>query len=129
VRAAFVFGVLVLFAPSLACSDSASSSRGGGDASADDGEARDGARGAADDAGGIATTQWVMGYYVGYAIDDYPISQIDWSALTHIIFSPMVVKSDQSLDLSFSDANGTGPADAKALSKAAHGHGVKALLM
>ncbi len=70
-----------------------------------------------------------MGYYVGYDIDAYPIAQIDWSGLTHIIFSPMVVKNDLSLDLSFSDSNGTGMADAKALSQAAHAHGVKALLM
>jgi len=70
-----------------------------------------------------------MGYYVGYAINDYPIAQIDWTALTHIILAPLVLKSDLSLDLSFSDSNGTGTADAMALAQAAHAHGVKALLM
>jgi chitinase len=79
--------------------------------------------------GGTTTGQWVMGYYVGYAINQYPIAQIDWSGLTHIIFSPMILKSDLSLDLSFSDSNGTGMQDAQALSAAAHAHGVKALLM
>ncbi len=73
--------------------------------------------------------QWVLGYYVGYAIDQYPIDSIDWSGLTHIAFAPLVLNDDLSLDLSFSDSNGTGMADAKALAKAAHAHGVKALLM
>jgi chitinase len=79
--------------------------------------------------GGVASGQWVMGYYVGYDIDAYPIAQIDWTGLTHIIFSPMIVNADLSLDLSFSDQHGTGMQDAQALSMAAHAHGVKALLM
>jgi chitinase len=79
--------------------------------------------------GGSATGQWVLGYYVGYSIDDYPIAQIDWSGITHIAFSPMTLKADLSLDLSFSDSHGTGPADAMALSAAAHQHGVVPVLM
>ena len=75
----------------------------------------------------------MQGYYVGYSINDYPIAQIDWTGLTHIIFSPMTVASVSggtvNLDLSFDDSNGTGQQDAKALSQAAHAHGVKALLM
>ena len=80
---------------------------------------------------GATTTsgQWVMGYYVGYDINAYPIASIDWSGITHIIFAPMVVNADQSLDLSFDDGNGTGQQDAMALAQAAHAHGVKALLM
>ena len=73
--------------------------------------------------------QWVMGYYVGYAINAYPIASIDWSGITHIIFAPLVVNADQSLDLSFNDENGTSQQDAMALAQAAHAHGVKALLM
>jgi chitinase len=73
--------------------------------------------------------QWVMGYYVGYAVNDYPIAQIDWTGLTHVIFAPLVLNANLSLDLSFSDQNGMGQQDAKALSAAAHAHGVKALLM
>lgn len=79
--------------------------------------------------GGITSRQWAMGYYVGYEINAYPIASIDWSGLTHIFFSPMTVLSDRSLDTSFDDSNGTGPADARALAAAAHAHGVKALLM
>ncbi|MGD0527565.1 MAG: glycoside hydrolase family 18 protein [Polyangiaceae bacterium] len=70
-----------------------------------------------------------MGYYVGYDIDAYPIASIDWTGLTHIIFSPLTVNSDLSLNLTFSDQNGTGEADAKAVATAAHANGVKALLM
>ncbi len=70
-----------------------------------------------------------MGYYVGYEIDAYPIASIDWTGLTHIVFSPMTVNGDGSLDLSFSDSHGTGMADAMSLAAAAHAHGVKALLM
>ncbi len=128
-----------------ACSSTSSDSSDGGavdgsistDASgASDGAARDG--GATSDASasdgstttdGGSTGQWVMGYYVGYQINSYPIAQIDWSGLTHIIFAPLKVKADQSLDLSFDDSNGTGMADATALAEAAHAHNVKALLM
>jgi len=81
------------------------------------------------DAATTTSGQWVMGYYVGYDINAYPIASIDWSGITHIVFAPMVVKADQSLDLSFDDTNGTGQQDAIALAQAAHAHGVKALLM
>ena len=88
-----------------------------------------GAAGTAGATGNATSGQWVLGYYVGYAIDQYPIASIDWSSLTHIAFAPMVVNDDLSLDFSFDDSNGTGTADARALAKAAHAHGVKALLM
>ena len=116
--------------------DSASredSSRAGDGATGDGAGAppRDaGADSAAGDGGkASATGQWVLGYYVGYAISAYPIAQIDWTGLTHIAFAPLIVKGDLSLDLSFSDQNGTGPQDAEALAQAAHANGVKALLM
>jgi chitinase len=81
------------------------------------------------DVGSMATGQWVLGYYVGYAINAYPIAQIDWTALTHIAFGPLTVNSDSSLNLSFQDENGTGQQDATALAQAAHASGVTALLM
>lgn len=105
---------------------------GGGDAGAG-GEATSSSAGAGGSgAGGGAPAdngQWVLGYYVGYQINDYPIAEIDWSALTHIAFAGIQVKDDLTLDLSFFDENGTGPEDAKALSDAAHAHGVKALIL
>jgi chitinase len=78
---------------------------------------------------GSASGQWVLGYYVGYDEHSLPIAQIDWSALTHIAFAPMVVKSDGTLDLSFDDQDGMGMQHAIDLAAAAHAHGVKALLM
>jgi chitinase len=113
----------------------------GSDASADatGDAARDGSADASGDSAGDSslgdggdagrTGQWVLGYYVGYAINSYPIAQIDWTGLTHIAFAPMTVTSSQALDLSFDDQNGTGQQDAMALANAAHAHGVKALLM
>jgi chitinase len=71
----------------------------------------------------------VLGYYVGYMINSYPIAEIDWTGLTHIAFAPLTLESNLSLNLSFSDSNGTGQQDAKALAQAAHAHGVKALFM
>jgi hypothetical protein len=66
--------------------------------------------------GATATSgQWVMGYYVGYDINAYPIASIDWSGITHIAFAPLLVNANQSLDLSFNDENGTGQQDAMAL--------------
>jgi len=111
---------------------------GGADAGSGGSGGAAGAGGGAGGAGGVdgggdgatmTSGQWVMGYYVGYAINAYPIASIDWSGITHIIFAPLIVNADQSLNLSFSDQNGTGPQDAMALAQAAHAHGVKALLM
>lgn len=113
-------------AASDAAPDAAGDSAAGDAGNASD-AARDSAAGEAGDAG--RTGQWVLGYYVGYAINSYPIAQIDWSGLTHIAFAPLTVKSNLTLDLSFDDQNGTGQQDAVALANAAHAHGVKALLM
>jgi hypothetical protein len=73
--------------------------------------------------------QWVLGYYVGYDEHSLPIASIDWSALTHVAFAPMVVKGDLTLDFSFDDQDGMGMTHAMQLASAAHAHGVKALLM
>lgn len=113
-------------------STSSSGEGGGSSASSASSSGSSGSSGSSSSGAGggpSATGQWVLGYYVGYAINDYPIAQIDWTGLTHIIFAPLTVKGDLSLDLSFTDQNGTGEQDAKSLSKAAHDHGVKALLM
>jgi chitinase len=107
-------------------------SDGGGSKPLDDGSpggGQDSSSSVGDGGEIVASGQWVMGYYVGYDINAYPIASIDWTGLTHIIFSPMTVNSDLSLNLSFTDQNGTGEADAKALATAAHANGVKALLM
>ncbi|HSN25191.1 MAG TPA: glycoside hydrolase family 18 protein [Kofleriaceae bacterium] len=79
--------------------------------------------------GSGSSGQWVLGYYVGYDEHALPIGSIDWTALTHIAFAPMVVKSDLTLDFSFDDQDGMGMAHAIQLASDAHAHGVKALLM
>ena len=84
---------------------------------------------ATDVANPMPSGRWVLGYYVGYQIDLLPIAEIPWSAVTHIAFSPMVVKNDLTLDLTFDDSHGTGIADAMALSAAAHANHVVPLLM
>ncbi|MCC6873672.1 MAG: glycoside hydrolase family 18 protein [Sandaracinaceae bacterium] len=78
--------------------------------------------------------QWVMGYYVSYQRDDYPIAEIDWSGLTHIAFSPLAVRGGPgyALDFSFSGAFGSdaaGRAFAMELAAAAHANGVRTILM
>jgi chitinase len=116
----------------LACSGGGGAGGGTGGATAGAGGA--GMGGAAGGTGGVAggtgtAGQWVMGYYVGYDLNAYPIASIDWAGLTHIVFSPLTLNDDLSLNLSFSDQNGTGQQDAMAVAQAAHAHGVKALLM
>lgn len=88
-----------------------------------------GSPGGGDGGGGSATGQWVLGYYVGYDIDAYPIASIDWTGLSHVAFAPMIVGADLRPDLGFSDQHGTGTADAMALARAAHSHGVVPLIM
>lgn len=76
-------------------------------------------------------TQWVLGYYVGYQIDRYPLADIDWSAMTHIALAPMTVNGNGTVDTRFTGfgTDAQGAAFAQDLSTAAHAHGVKAMLM
>jgi chitinase len=92
-------------------------------------DARTGSHDATHDAPATIGGRWVLGYYVGYQIDALPIANIPWASLTHIAFSPMIVKSDLSLDLTFDDSHGTGMQDAIALATAAHANHVVPLLM
>jgi chitinase len=78
---------------------------------------------------GETSGQWVLGYYVGYDTNRYPIAQLDWSGMTHVAFAPLMVNADRTLDLSFYSDHNDGVGDAKKLVAAAHAHGVKALLM
>ncbi len=80
-------------------------------------------------ASAATSTQWVMGYYVGYLQDSLPPAKIAWADLTHIVMSPMTVKSDGSLDTSFDASSGNGPALAKSVSTRAHAAGKEALVM
>ncbi|MGE0546083.1 MAG: glycosyl hydrolase family 18 protein [Kofleriaceae bacterium] len=102
-----------------ACSGASTS--GGSDAGANEDGAVDGAVN--------PSGRWVLGYYVGYDIDSYPIADIDWTTLTHVAFAPLLVKADRTIDLSFYDQHGLGEQHAREISAAARAANVKALLM
>jgi chitinase len=72
--------------------------------------------------GGTATTAWSMGYYASWEPAQYPISEIEWSGLTHIAMAFYLPKQDGSMTLAGGDANLV--AD---LIAGAHAHGVKAI--
>lgn len=73
--------------------------------------------------------RWVMGYYTGYHTWNYPLSAIDWSAMTHIAVACVIPVADGSLNETFFQDPGQGPAWAKSVVDEAHRHGVKAILM
>lgn len=81
------------------------------------------ARGETTDAVVTPSERWVMGYYAGYESLAYPVSEIDWSSLTHLAVAFYLPRTDGSLDDALSTDDG--PALARALSDAGHAHGRK----
>ncbi len=63
-----------------------------------------------------------MGYYASWASDQYPISEIEWSGLTHVALAFYLPQSNGSLVLSGGNAK-----LATELIAAAHANGVKAI--
>jgi chitinase len=72
-----------------------------------------------------ATNLWVSGYYVGYL--DYPVSEIDFSGITHLMIGPIQVKPDTTLEVSMYAPNNSGPQLARQAVQAAHAKGKKAI--
>jgi chitinase len=72
--------------------------------------------------GGITSGAWSMGYYASWAPDQYPISEIEWSGLTHIAMAFYLPNQDGSMTLA-----GGNPQLAINLIAAAHANGVKAI--
>ena len=72
--------------------------------------------------GGAASGLWSMGYYASSAPDQYPISEIDWSGLTHIAMAFYLPNQDGSMTLAGGNAK-----LATDLIAAAHSNGVKAV--
>jgi chitinase len=72
---------------------------------------------------------WISGYYVGYQASLYPIAEVDFAALTHLVVGRVVPNADGSLDETFDIDAVNGPVWAKQATAAAHAHGVKAILM
>lgn len=70
---------------------------------------------------------WIMGYYAGYARDDYPVAAIDWDSLTHIAVAFYLPDNSGTLDERLYIDEVGGPALAREIIAAAHAHGKKAL--
>jgi chitinase len=73
-------------------------------------------------AGTTASGAWSMGYYASWQPTMYPVSEIEWSGLTHVAMAFYMPQADGSLSLL-----GGNPALATELVNAAHAHGVKAV--
>lgn len=72
---------------------------------------------------------WISGYYVGYQRDLYPIADVDFAALTHLVVGRVVPNADGTLNTEFDIDPTNGPIWAKQAAAAAHTHGVKAIVM
>ena len=108
-------------------------SRSASDAAAGNATRTDGASGGATGAtggsagassvdGGTSSGAWSMGYYASWDPDQYPISEIEWSGLTHIAMAFYLPNQDGSMTLA-----GGNPQLATNLIAAAHANGVKAI--
>lgn len=73
--------------------------------------------------------RWVSGYYVGYQRSLYPVSEVDFSLMTHIIVGPVLPTPTGGVLTHFDINDVDGPAMARALSTRAHRAGKKAILM
>jgi len=80
-------------------------------------------------ANGFESSRWVLGYYVGYERDLYPIGDVDFSAITHLMVGRArpTAGGDVTTDFDIDDVNG--PVWAHAAVNAAHAAGRKAVLM
>jgi chitinase len=70
-----------------------------------------------------ATNKWVSGYYVGYL--DYPVSEIDFAGITHLMIGPILPKADATLEVTLFAPDG--PQLARQAVQAAHANGKKAI--
>ncbi|MHB8417232.1 MAG: glycosyl hydrolase family 18 protein [Myxococcales bacterium] len=73
------------------------------------------------------TGLWVTGYYTGWDSAGYPVSAVDFGALTHLVVGPVLPNTDGSLDTTFSLGN-AGAAWATSAVQAAHAASDRALL-
>ncbi|RKH06128.1 glycosyl hydrolase [Corallococcus sp. CA053C] len=78
---------------------------------------------------GGAPASWVMGYWVGYQRDLYPVNSVDMALLTHVVVGRIRPRIDGTLYTDFDVSAAEGPVLAKALAQRAHQAGKKALLM
>ncbi len=71
------------------------------------------------------SSNWVIGYFVGYLADKMPISAIDWTSLTHLAVGIVLPKTDGVLDLN----NAFDATKRAQIIKNAHAKGRKVLAM
>jgi chitinase len=80
-------------------------------------------------ANGFDASRWVLGYYVGYEADLYPIGDVDFSALTHLVVGRARPLPDGGVTTDFDIDDVDGPVWARAAVTAAHVARRKAVLM
>ncbi|MFI4968958.1 MAG: glycoside hydrolase family 18 protein [Lysobacterales bacterium] len=80
-------------------------------------------------ADGFETPRWVQGYYVGYERDLYPIAEVDFSSITHLMVGRVRPLADGTITHDFDIDDINGPLWAHAAVDAAHAAGRKAILM
>ncbi|PYE55424.1 glycosyl hydrolase family 18 protein [Deinococcus yavapaiensis] len=72
---------------------------------------------------------WVMGYYVGYLRDAYPLDAVNWTAMTHIVVGRATPNADGTINTHFDIDTVNGPIWAKSVVSRAHANNRKAILM
>ncbi|MBB5209088.1 glycosyl hydrolase family 18 protein [Chiayiivirga flava] len=76
-----------------------------------------------------APTRWVGGYHVGYERNLYPVADIDFDAITHLMVGRVIPNADGTLARHFDIDNVNGPLWAQSAIDAAQAAGRKAILM
>lgn len=75
------------------------------------------------------TGRWVSAYYVGYQRDLYPVEEVDFSGMTHLIVGRIRPAPNGDVITNFDIDEVSGPQMARRLAQRAHEHQRKALLM
>ncbi|AHG87657.1 glycoside hydrolase family 18 [Gemmatirosa kalamazoonensis] len=73
--------------------------------------------------------RWMTGYYAGYQQAEYPVANVDFSYITHLIVAAAQPNFSGGLDTHFYVDPVNGPIMAKALTTRAHAAGRKAIMM
>ena len=80
-------------------------------------------------ASGFEAQRRVAGYYVGYERNLYPIEEVDFSAVTHLMIGRVRPLADGSLTTDFDIDTSAGPICAHAAVSATHAAGHQSVLM
>ena len=72
---------------------------------------------------------WISGYYVGYQRDLYPIAEVDFSVVTHLMVGRITPNASGTVNTHFDIDSVNGPIWARQVATATHAAGAKAVLM